>query len=85
VPDSEEYGILVHCFDKNRSTKVCIHVQEYLGSVFLNIREFYRDRASGEWRPSRRGVTVPPDLYPELLHGVVSAADALGLDPDSTE
>jgi hypothetical protein len=83
VPDSEEYGILVHCFDKNRRTKICIHVQEFRGSVFLSIREFYRDRASGDWKPSPRGVTVPPDLYPELLQGVVNAAEVLGVDPDS--
>lgn len=80
--DDEEYGILVHSFDKSSSKRICIHVQQYMGSVFLSIREFYKDRASGDWRPSQRGVTIPPDLYAELLQGVVGAAEALGLDPD---
>lgn len=80
--DNDEYGILVHSFDKSSSKRICIHVQEFRNSVFLSIREFYKDRASGDWRPSPKGVTIPPELYAELLQGVVGAAEALGLDAD---
>jgi len=75
---NEEYGILIHDFEKSKNKKICIHVQEYKGSVFLSIREFFRNK-DDEWHPSPRGITVRPELYPELLHGVVSASDALGV------
>lgn len=81
-PDSDEYGILVHCFEKSSRKMICIHVQEFKGNEFLSIREFYLDRETGSWKPSTKGVTVPPDLYPELLQGVVDAAIALGIDPE---
>lgn len=74
---SDEYGILIHDFEKSTNKKVCIHVQEYKGSIFLSIREFYRK--DDEWRPSPRGITVAPELYPELLHGIVGASEALGV------
>lgn len=80
----DDYGILVHSFDKSNSKRICIHVQEYKNTVFLSIREFYKDRASQEWRPSPRGVTVQPELYAELLQGVVGAAEILGVDVPPT-
>lgn len=81
--DSEEFGILVHCFEKNSRKRICLHVQEFRGSTFLSIREFYLDQRDEAWKPSPKGVTVPPDLYVELLQGVISAAEPLGVDlPD---
>lgn len=80
---NEDFGIPVHCFERGRRKKICIHVQEYMGSTFLSIREFYQDRNDESWKPSRRGITVPPDLYLELLQGIVAAAEPLGVDvPD---
>lgn len=76
--DSEEFGILVHSFEKSRNKRICLHVQEYKGRVFLSIREFYNK--DDEWRPSPKGVTIRPELYSELLHGVITAAEALGVD-----
>lgn len=80
MAQDDDFGIPVHAFQKNARARVCIHVQEYKGSTFLDLREFYLDGDSGEWRPTRKGLTIPPDLYLELLQGVVTAADALGLE-----
>ena len=81
--DTEEYGILVHEFAKNATTKICVHVQEFKGTTFLSVREFYEDDVTSEWKPTKKGITIRPELYAELLHGVVAAADALGVDvPD---
>lgn len=82
----DDYGILVHEFEKNAREVIRIHVQEYKGAVFLSLREFYKDRATGAFKPSRSGFTVRPELYAELLHGVVAAAEVLGVDtPDGLD
>ena len=57
-----------------------IHVQEYRGTEYLDVREFFYDASSDAWRPTNNGVTIRPDLYQEFLHGVVEAASPLGLD-----
>lgn len=79
MPNNEEFGILVHSFEKSRNKRIAIHVQEFKGSTFLSLREFYLK--DDEWRPSLKGFTIRPELYPELLHGVITAAEALGVDP----
>ncbi len=83
MPDDGEYGIPVHSFEKSSSKRICIHVQEFRGNVFLDVREFYLERSTDKWKPSPKGVTIPPELYLELLEGVQAAAEALGIDPES--
>lgn len=78
--NDDDYGILVHSFDKSNSKRIYIHVQEYKSTVFLSIREFYKDRTTEEWKPSQKGITIQPELYAELLQGVVGAAEVLGID-----
>jgi hypothetical protein len=77
---SDDFGIPVHEFDKGSRKRIRLHVQEYRGVKFLDIREFYLDQATGSWRPSPKGITVQPHLYSELLAGVIQAAEPLGID-----
>lgn len=83
MSDLDDYGVLAHSFEKNASTLICFHLQEYKGHQFMSIREFYMDKASGEWRPGKSGVTIAPELYAELLQGVVGLGEAIGVDPDA--
>ena len=43
-PDT--YGILIHAFRKNRRTSIRIHVQEYMETVYLDVREFFYDASN---------------------------------------
>lgn len=78
---SDEFGIPIYEFEKSSSKRIRFHVQEFKGTEYLDIREFYKHRETGEWRPSPKGITVQPHLYAELLNGVVQSAEALGLEP----
>ena len=78
---SDDYGIPIYEFEKTSWKRIRFHVQEYCGTEFLDIREFFKDKKSGEWRPTTKGITVQPHLYAELLNGVVQSAEALGLEP----
>ena len=81
APDGDDFGIPVHCFEVSRRKRICLHVQEYRGHTFLSLREFYLDGNTDSWKPSPRGITIPPEFYCELLRGVLAAPDALGLEP----
>lgn len=43
---------------------------EHRGHEHVDIRMWWGND-DGEWLPSRRGVTVPPRLWPEFFEGVV--------------
>jgi hypothetical protein len=77
---SDDFGIPIHEFEKGPRKRIRLHLQEYRGARFLDVREFYLDKSTNEWRPSPKGVTIQPHLVPELLAGVLSAVESLGLD-----
>lgn len=42
----------------------------YRGREFLDLRRFWLPDGAEEWRPTRRGVTVPVDLVPDLAESL---------------
>jgi hypothetical protein len=76
----DEYGILVHSIQKNSKSRIDIHINEYKGTTFVDIREYYLERDSEQWKPGRKGIAIRDELYPELLQGVISAGEMLGMD-----
>ena len=56
-------------FPKNTHEVVRIAVTEFRGRTYGDIRVYY-EAEDGEWRPSRKGLTLAPDLIPELREGL---------------
>jgi len=42
----------------------------YRGREFLDLRRFWLPDDAEEWQPTRRGVTVPVDLVPDLAESL---------------
>ena len=70
--------IFVFKFKKNALEEVRASLSDYKGKTYLDIRVFYRDE-EGEWKPTKKGITLAPDLLPELEKAVVSLREALEL------
>ena len=83
VPEDEsiagEFGVLIHSIQKRRTEQIRLSLSEYSGTEYIDIRSFYLDRESEEYKPSRRGVTLPPSAFPELLRGVIELGNTLGV------
>lgn len=47
-----------------------IYFDEYKGKTYLHIREFYKDKKDGEWKPSQKGITFSQDYIPALKEAV---------------
>ena len=52
---------------KNSREAVVVRVLASGGRKFVDVREFYFDASSSEYRPTRHGVTVDGALLSELL------------------
>ena len=67
-----EFGVLVHTIVKSTREQVRISLNEYKGAEYIDVR------------PTRRGITLPTRLYPDLLEGVLELGPLLGFDaPES--
>lgn len=45
---------------------ICISKQEYQNRKFIDVRQYYKD-SDGEFKPTRKGVTFPPDLLQDVI------------------
>ncbi len=60
-------SILIGVVDKNSGERIEIRAAEYEGHPYVDIRTYWRTRDDEEWKPSKKGVTLRPELVVELI------------------
>jgi Transcriptional Coactivator p15 (PC4) len=66
----------VHTWKRNQSgTEGRVCLSEFRGRRLIDVRMWFTD-ASGEMKPTRKGITIAPEQLDELLHGVTLAKAA---------
>lgn len=64
--------VLVKAIDKGLGGRIHIRLSKFRDRDYLDIRNFY-ETDDGEWKPTRKGIAVPVDLYDELMKGLAEA------------
>lgn len=62
--------VVVYEFQKNALEVVRMFLSEYKGKSYINIRVYYKNPPSEEYFPTKKGLTVSLDLFPELQKGI---------------
>lgn len=81
LEDADKFGILVHAFDRTDDEQVRIYFGEFRGTRYIDIRIYYL--AEDGFRPTKRGIRIHEELFPELLRGVLELFEVLNVDPKS--
>ncbi len=66
---SEEEKI-IHSFPKGDDEQVRLAVHQYKGQDYIDLRVWYLDETSQAFRPTRKGVSIPYESFPELKKGM---------------
>ena len=64
--------LLVKAIEKGLGSRIHIRLSKFRDRDYLDIRNFY-ETDEGEWKPTRKGIAVPVDLYDELMAGLGEA------------
>jgi hypothetical protein len=75
APMPEDRKVL-HEFKRNADDTLRISLSNFKGRTYVDIRLFYQD-ANGELAPTKKGVTVTPELWDEFRAGIAAAEEAL--------
>ncbi len=70
LPASEE--TLVKAIEKGPDDQIHVRVSRFRERDYVDIRHFYPTE-EGEWKPTRKGIAIPVDLYPDLLAALKEA------------
>lgn len=53
--------------EKNKREQIRIEVNEFRGQDLVDIRVYYQDQDSYEWKPSKKGIAFKVELLPEVI------------------
>ena len=68
---------LAYCFGCNRGGDIFRFIQEIEGVDFISVRIYYQ-ADNGEWRPTKKGITVKPEKVDELIAFLSEAKTKIG-------
>jgi len=70
APESEERVVKV--IDKGLGGKIYVRLSRFRERDYLDIRNFY-ETDDGEWKPTRKGIAIPVELFGELMTALKEA------------
>lgn len=67
---------LIHSFAKNAVEEIRVSLNVFRGRQYIDIRTYFKGD-DGEYRPSKKGVTLSPELISDLEEAVKKLSDVL--------
>jgi hypothetical protein len=74
MPDERE---LIHSFDRSATEQVQVSLSTYKGKTYVDLRIYYKD-SDGEYRPTKKGITMSPTQLPELGEAIRKLIEKVG-------
>ncbi len=62
--------------ERNETEVVRVSTEEFKGRKYLDIRVYF-DNGEGEWKPTKKGVTIQPDRVDDFIELIRKAKESL--------
>jgi len=63
---------------KNSNEVYRISEKEYEGYRFIDVRIYYQDRKTQEWKPTTKGISIMPNNAGQIIEGIIKAMEVMG-------
>jgi hypothetical protein len=70
----------VAALQKNARNQIHVYLKEYEGLPIIDMRVWYEDKQTGQWKPSPKGIAIQTELYPAFAEAVRKIGEYLGDD-----
>jgi hypothetical protein len=57
-------------FEKNATEQIHVTLREYRGHQLIDLRTYYQ-ADNGEWRPTKKGISLSVELFSELKQAII--------------
>lgn len=64
---------IIQDIDKGGGEIIRVEISEFKGQQYLNLRVWYLDKKTEEYKPTQKGITVRPEFYDDLKQAVLAA------------
>lgn len=55
---------------KNQSTEIWVLLTDYSGSLRADIRQYFKSSETGDWKPTRRGISFSLEEVPKIKNAI---------------
>ena len=62
----------IYRFEKNSFEEVRISLTEFKGKELIDIRVYFKPDGEEEMKPTKKGITISLDKFPELKKGLLA-------------
>ena len=69
---------------KNSNEVYRISEKEYEGYRFIDVRIYYQDRKTQEWKPTQKGISIMPNNAGQIIEGILKAMEVMGFTKEPT-
>jgi len=69
---------------KNSNEVYRISEKEYEGYRFIDVRIYYQDRKTQEWKPTTKGISIMPNNAGQIIEGIIKAMEVMGFTKEPT-
>ena len=73
---------LITQIKKNSSEVYRIYEKEYEGYKFIDVRIYYMDKNSGEYKPTKKGISIMPNNAGQVIEGIIKAMEVMRFTKD---
>ena len=73
---------LITQIKKNSSEVYRIYEKEYEGYKFIDVRIYYMDKNSGEYKPTKKGISIMPNNAGQVIECIIKAMEVMGFTKD---
>ena len=63
---------------KNSKEKILVSINEYKGFRYVDLRVHYEQGNTGEYKPTRKGISLMPNNVSEVIEGILKAMEQMG-------
>ena len=68
---------LIGEIQKNQKEKIMVSVNEFKGNKFVDLRVHYEDEVSGEYKPTKKGISLSKKVVPEVIELIMQGLEEL--------
>ena len=78
MPEEKQTGEeqLIKTIDKGMGSRIHVRLSHFHDRDYLDIRNFY-ETDDGEWKPTRKGIAIPVELYTDLMSALKDAQQVI--------
>ena len=63
---------VLYRFNRGQNETIYFRFYEYKGKKYLDLRIFYQPEDEAEMKPTKKGITIPIDLFSEFKKAIAS-------------